>query len=91
MMGPVSCVPATLDNPSRSVWDQKNPDFRVVPKSLDSWMSLRLFVFTRFLNFFSFIPLFLQAVSRYMSIVHVARIRNRHFLIHSFSIMGAPC
>ena len=34
---------------------------------------------TPFLIFFSIIPLFLQAVSRYMSIVHDARYRDRHF------------
>jgi len=45
---------------------------------------------TPFLNFFSIIPLFLQAVSRYMSIVRDTRPRDRHFLTDSFFIMGVP-
>ena len=58
--------------------------------SLDSWMSLWLLEYVPFWNFFSFIPLFLQVVSRYMSIVRHARMHDRHFLIHRLLIMGAP-
>lgn len=42
------------------------------------------------LEFFSFIPLFLQVVSRYMSIVRHARMHGRYSLVYGLLIMGAP-